>query len=333
MWLEPDVKIHAPEVGRTWINCHGLTLKELRGRVVLIDFWDYTCVNCIRTLPVVGEWRRQYREQGLSVIGVHAPEFDFARSAENVARAAPQFGLDYPIVLDNGYEIWQSYANRCWPAKYLIDSRGYVRYYHFGEGSYGETEQAIQTLLREMDSPILLPPLMEPRRGTDAPGARCFPVTPELYLGYERGRLGNEGGYVENQVNEYHAEQAAAPDVAYLQGAWFAGRQLIEACPLPGQPSRLLLLCTAAEVNLVMGPGGSREANVLLNFGNDEAAAVVAAEDVCTGTSGMFVAVREPRMYRLVKDSTVRQRTIELSIRAPGLQAFAFTFVSCAPQG
>jgi thiol-disulfide isomerase/thioredoxin len=333
MWLEPDVRIHAPEVGRTWINCPGLTLRELRGRVVLIDFWDYTCVNCIRTLPYVGEWHRRYARHGLTVIGVHAPEFDFARSAENVSRAVRQFGLEYPVVLDNGYEIWQAYANRCWPAKYLIDAAGYVRYYHLGEGSYAETEQAIQQLLREIDPNAALPPVMEPLRQADAPGSACYPVTPELYLGFDRGRLGNDGGYVPDKVNLYHAGQASIPDVAYLDGAWFAGRQLIEACPLPGQPSRLFLRCLAAEVNLVMGPGDAKEATLHLRLEDNQALAGVAAEDVESGAQGLFISVREPRMYRLLRDSSVRQRTLELSTTSPGLQAFAFTFVSCARQG
>ncbi|MGH9447394.1 MAG: redoxin domain-containing protein, partial [Terriglobia bacterium] len=198
MWLSSSEKIHAPEVGRRWINSPGLTLGQLRGRVALIDFWDYTCVNCIRTLPYVSEWHRKYRSMGLTVIGVHTPEFHFARIFEYVERAARDFGLEYPIVLDNEREVWQAYSNRCWPAKYLVDQNGYVRFYHFGEGAYSETEAAIQKLLRETRADLNLPDLMDFLRDSDKPGARCLPVTPELYLGFSRGRLGNESGYVEN---------------------------------------------------------------------------------------------------------------------------------------
>ena len=200
MWLDRAEKIHAPEIGRTWINASAATLRQLRGQVVLVDFWDYTCVNCIRTLPYIREWYRRYRHLGLTVIGVHTPEFHFAREPEHIRRAAQEFGLEYPIVLDNDYEIWQAYSNRCWPAKYLIDKDGYVRYYHFGEGSYSQTEEAIQKLLREIHPQVTLPALMEPGLEADRPGTRCLPVTPELYLGFSRGQLGNESGYAEYSV-------------------------------------------------------------------------------------------------------------------------------------
>ncbi|HWN56639.1 MAG TPA: redoxin family protein, partial [Methylomirabilota bacterium] len=171
----------APELeGGNWIQHGPVSLKELRDKaVVLIDFWDYTCVNCIRTLPYVVEWNRRYAKSGLVIVGVHAPEFSFAREGSHVAEAAARFGLEYPIVLDNEYAIWRAYSNRFWPAKYLIDSKGRIRYYHFGEGSYQESELAIQGLLRELSPTLSLPPPMEPMRDTDQPGAVCYRVTPE----------------------------------------------------------------------------------------------------------------------------------------------------------
>jgi len=144
---EEQARIHAPELtGGYWVNSEPQPMAQLRGRVVLIDFWDYTCVNCIRTLPYVTEWYRRYSPRGLSVIGVHAPEFAFAKELDGVQKAIEEFGIAYPVVMDNGYAIWQAYANRYWPAKFLIDREGYLRYYHFGEGAYDETEQAIQTI-------------------------------------------------------------------------------------------------------------------------------------------------------------------------------------------
>src|SRR3990172_4311841 len=153
--------------GVTWLQGGPLRLTDLRGRPVLIDFWDYTCLNCLRTLPYLKEWHRRYGSLGLTIVGVHAPEFSFAHNGEHVRRAVAERGLAYPIALDNDYAIWQAYANRYWPAKYLIDQEGYLRYYHFGEGAYGETEGAIQTLLREAMPEILLPGLMAPVRDTD----------------------------------------------------------------------------------------------------------------------------------------------------------------------
>ncbi len=138
--------VHAPEFppNVAWLQGGPITMASLRGRAVLVDFWDYTCVNCLRTLPYVKEWHRRYADLGLTIIGVHAPEFSFAHHIDNVRRAVAEQGLMYPIVLDNDHAIWQAYANRYWPAKYLIDREGYLRAYHFGEGGYGETESAIQ---------------------------------------------------------------------------------------------------------------------------------------------------------------------------------------------
>lgn len=329
MWLEPEMKIHAPEIGRAWYNTAPLAMRELRGRVVLVDFWDYTCSNCLRTLPYLKEWYRRYRDQGLTVIGVHSPEFNFARTAEHVEQAIREQGLEYPILLDNEFQVWQSFANRCWPAKYLIDKDGYVRYYHLGEGGYTETETAIQTLLHEADPALRLPPVVEPLRGTDQPGARCYPVTPELYLGAARGRLGNKEGYAENEVRDYAAASNFQPDVAFLEGPWFASKEFIASCPLPDRPSRLQVRCTAAEVNLVMSAAETSGIEIELLVDGAPLIPDEAGEDVRLSGSRYVVRVHEPRMYRLLKSNRVATRLISLSAREPGLAAYAFTFVSC----
>jgi len=206
----------APELeGGNWIQHGPVSLKELRDKaVVLIDFWDYTCVNCIRTLPYVVEWNRRYAKSGLVIVGVHAPEFSFAREGSHVAEAAARFGLEYPIVLDNEYAIWRAYSNRFWPAKYLIDSKGRIRYYHFGEGSYQESEVAIQGLLRELSPTVSLPPPMEPMRDTDQPGAVCYRVTPELYLGHARGQFGNPEGVMRDRSSSSAHWRRTAPRCA-----------------------------------------------------------------------------------------------------------------------
>jgi len=150
-------KVRAPEIGRLWFNSPPLSFRQLRGRAVLVDFWDYTCVNCIRTLPYVQAWHERYHDKGLTVIGVHTPEFTFAQYESNVERGIREFGLTYPIVVDSNREIWKSFANRYWPTKYLLDKDGYLRYGHFGEGGYHECEEAIQELLREIDPALALP--------------------------------------------------------------------------------------------------------------------------------------------------------------------------------
>ncbi|MGH9397018.1 MAG: redoxin family protein [Terriglobia bacterium] len=330
MWLDGNEKIHAPEVGRRWLNSSSLTLEQLRGRVVLIDFWDYTCVNCLRTLPYIKEWDRRYRGMGLAVIGVHAPEFHFARESSHVERAVKDLGLEYPVVLDNEYQIWQAYSNRCWPAKYLVDGNGYVRYYHFGEGAYRESEEAIQKLLREIDPSASPLAPMEPLRTMDKPGARCVPVTPELYLGFKRGRLGNESGYASNEVKDYDAGADLAPDVAWLDGPWFASAESVEACPLNGRPSRLTVQFRGAELNLVMSPPEGGEGLADLTLDGKPLSAQEAGEDVAMRGGKSVVVVNRPRMYRLVKGNKVDSGLIELSTSSPGLGAYAFTFVSCA---
>ena len=177
-------KVRAPEIGRLWLNSPPLSFRQLRGRAVLVDFWDYTCVNCIRTLPYVQAWHERYHDKGLTVIGVHTPEFTFAQYESNVERGIREFGLTYPIVVDSNREIWKAFANRYWPTKYLLDKDGYLRYGHFGEGGYVECEQAIQELLREIDPNAALPALMDPMREEDHAGAVCYRATGELYLGH-----------------------------------------------------------------------------------------------------------------------------------------------------
>jgi len=178
-------------------------MRQLRGRVVLIDFWDYTCLNCIRTLPYIKEWHARYADKGLTVIGVHSPEFLFARYESNVERGIEEFGLTYPVVVDSNMELWQAFANRYWPSKYLIDANGYLRYAHFGEGAYRETEENIQELLREIHPDLTLPKLLDPLRDTDRQGAVCYQPSPELYLGHRRGRIGNAGEFIEDQPADY----------------------------------------------------------------------------------------------------------------------------------
>src|SRR5262245_13951039 len=242
--------VRAPEIGRVWFNSTPLSFRQLRGHVVLVDFWDYTCMNCIRTLPYVQAWHERYQNKGLTVIGVHTPEFTFAQYESNVERGIREFGLTYPIVLDSNMEIWKLFANRCWPAKYLLDKDGYLRYAHFGEGRYQETEECIQELLREIDLAIALPEIMKPLRPEDSPGAACYQASPELYLGYRRGRIGNSDGFREDQVAEYSFTKGLEENRFYATGKWASTAEYFEA--VENDDHRLTLRYSAAGVNLVM---------------------------------------------------------------------------------
>jgi thiol-disulfide isomerase/thioredoxin len=322
----PQIKetILAPPIeGGEWIQHGPVDLTQLLGsKVVLLDFWDYTCINCIRTLPYVSEWHRRYADKGLVIVGVHAPEFSFARDRGNVHRAIDQFGLAYPIVLDNGYAIWRAYSNRFWPAKYLIDTQGRLRYYHFGEGQYQETEAQIQNLLEELDPAVQLPPVMNPVRDTDRPGAVCYRVTPELYLGYARGQFGNPAGINRDQSFDYPDPGRYVEGLAYLTGRWTVGQ---ESSHVDGDGSAVVLRYTAMDVNLVMAPPAVGPARLELTAADDARAGA----DVTVENGRWFITVDQPRMYSLLANESVISGSLRLRVFDPGVSVFAFTFMSC----
>jgi thiol-disulfide isomerase/thioredoxin len=321
--------VRAPEIGRIWFNSPPLTMRQLRGRAVLIDFWDYTCVNCIRTLPYVKEWHARYQDKGLTVIGVHAPEFLFARYESNVERGVEEFSLTYPIVVDSNLELWEAFANRYWPSKYLVDGEGYLRYAHFGEGAYRETEEAIQELLREIEPQAVLPALLEPLRESDRPGAVCYRPSPELYLGHRRGRIGNEGGFTEDQAADYSYVGETQEGQFYAQGRWTATGDHFESAGQDGDEVRVSIRYSAAGVNLVMASFNpeAREVEVLQD---DRPLALSAATpDIRFRDGRSFICVVRPRMYALVDNQGFGTHSLELITRQPELALFAFTFTTC----
>jgi thiol-disulfide isomerase/thioredoxin len=319
-------KVRAPEIGRVWLNSPPLSFRQLRGRVVLVDFWDYTCVNCIRTLPYVQAWHERYQEKGLTVIGVHTPEFTFAQYESNVERGIREFGLTYPIVVDSNREIWKAFANRYWPTKYLLDQDGYLRYGHFGEGGYGECEQAIQELIHEIDSKQELPEIMEPLREEDHPGAVRYRPSGELYLGHRRGRIGNDGGFKEDQVADYEFSGKAEENFFYANGRWASTAEYLEAAE-EGIHS-LKLKYEASAVNLVMASPRGLSAEVSLLQDGKPIAASQGAKDTRFRSGESYVVVDSARMYSLVNNHEFGEHELEL-LCSPGIAAFAFTFAGC----
>ena len=296
----------APAIEGTqrWFNTpdgRAVSLADLRRerRVVLLDFWTYTCINCIRTLPQLKAWDKRYRSEGLTIIGVHTPEFPFEKDAGNVQDAIRQQGLRYPVVQDNDYATWDAYANRFWPAKYLIDAEGYVRYVHFGEGEYEETEAAIRALLAESGRDRL-GSATSPRVERAMPGA-----TPETYLGSERAeRFVN--GPLELGRRRYATGGFELPDDHLaLGGVWRIGPDSATA----GPGARLLLRFRAKKVFLVMGsPGHARRVRVFVD-----------------GRPLRTVRVRRQRLYELVDLPKAGTHTLELR-PAAGTSGYAFTF-------
>jgi thiol-disulfide isomerase/thioredoxin len=323
--------VRAPEIGRIWFNSPPLSLRQLRGRVILIDFWDYTCLNCIRTLPYVQAWHDRYHDIGLTVIGVHTPEFTFAQYESNVEKGVREFGLTYPVVIDSDYELWKAFANRCWPTKYLLDSEGYLRWAHFGEGAYRECEETIQELLREINPSVVLPSFMQPVRAEDAQGAVCYVGSPEIYLGNKRGRIGNPEGFKEDQIADYDFTTGQLEEgYFYARGRWASTAEYFES--VGEGEHRLTLKYSASTVNLVMAsPRGSACEVMILQDGRPLTSQQATADTrfrISDQTDVSVIEVRAARMYALVDNHDFEEHTLEL-ICPPGLAAFAFTFSSC----
>jgi len=321
-------QVRAPEIGRVWLNSPCLSLRQLRGRAVLIDFWDYTCVNCIRTLPYVQAWHERYQDKGLTVIGVHTPEFTFAQYESNVERGVREFGLTYPIVIDSNYELWKAFANRCWPTKYLLDKEGYLRFGHFGEGGYRECEEAIQGLLREIDAAVELPEPMRAVRTEDEPGAVCYPPTGELYLGHRRGRIGNASGFQADQIADYEFAESSTleENCFYASGKWASTAEYFEAAG--PEAHRIVLRYSAAAVNLVMAAPRGAGCEVVIRQDGSSLLPQQGAADTRFRQQESFVEVKPARMYALLDNHAFGEHTLELMC-PEGLAAFAFTFTSC----
>jgi thiol-disulfide isomerase/thioredoxin len=321
----------APEfpAGVAWLNSPPLTLKQLRGKVVLVDFWEYTCVNCIRTLPYVREWDQRYRDKGLVVIGVHTPEFAFAKQVRNVRKAAAGFGLKYPIAVDSDYKIWNAYHNQYWPAKYLIDKAGIIRATHFGEGDYGNTEAKIQALLKEIDPGMALPAVLEPLRPEDSDGAVCYPSTPELYAGSLRGDLGSpltgHGGTLYQDPSEHE------DGILYPQGAWVQGPEsLLHARQTASPQDYVALKYHALGVNAVLKPERGKPIRLEVEQDGKPVAPADRGEDLRYDSAGhSYVMVDQPRMYRLVKNAKFGTHEIKLLAADEGLGLYSYTFTSC----
>ena len=282
-------------------------------------------------MPYVQAWHERYRDKGLTVIGVHTPEFTFAQYESNVERGIREFGLTYPIVIDSNREIWKAFANRYWPTKYLLDQEGYLRYGHFGEGGYGECEQVIQELLREINPAVELPPLMEPVCEEDHVGAVCYRASGELYLGNRRGRIGNEGGFKEDQIADYAFTDALEENLFYADGRWASTAEYFEA--VEEGPHTLRLKYEAAAVNLVMAcphaPSG--EVEILQDgqpLNHKQSTRDTRFRPGAEGTEHSYVIVESARMYFLVDNHEFGPYELELRCSA-GIAAFAFTFTSC----
>jgi thiol-disulfide isomerase/thioredoxin len=306
-----------------WLNSQPLTVAGLRGKVVLIDFWTYSCINWLRTLPYVRAWAEKYKDQGLVVIGVHAPEFEFEKDIDNVRRAAKDRRIDYPIAIDSDHAIWRAFKNEYWPALYFVDAKGHVRSHHFGEGEYEKSERIIQQLLAEAGVTGIAHDLVS----VDARGAEAAPdlgslKSPENYVGNERTEnFASPGGAVSDKRRVYAAPAKLSLNHWALSGNWTMQKQ---ATVLNEANGRIIYRFHARDLHIVMGPaarGKPVRFRVLIDGQPPGAAHGIDVDNQGNGT------VTEPRLYQLIRQSApVADRQFEIVFLDPGVEAFSFTF-------
>jgi cytochrome c biogenesis protein CcdA/thiol-disulfide isomerase/thioredoxin len=307
----------------SWLNSAPLTAESLRGKVVLVDFWTYSCINCLRALPYVTGWYEKYKDHGLVVIGVHAPEFAFEKDAANVRRAVADLHIAYPVALDNNFAIWQAFNNQYWPAHYFIDSQGHIRAHHFGEGSYDESETIIRQLLTEAGFTDLPAAGIEAARaGVLAAPDEAHDQSPETYIGYRRAEnFSSVGGFAQDRPKVYALPEAFALNQWALAGSWAVDP---EKAVLTAAPGRIVFRFFARDLHLVVGPGAGAKPvrfRVLL-----DGAAPGASHGADTDANGEGV-ITEQRLYQLIRQSgDVRERVFTIEFLDPGAQAYSFTF-------
>jgi thiol-disulfide isomerase/thioredoxin len=306
-----------------WLNSNPLTPAGLRGKVVLVQVWTYSCINWLRTLPYVRAWAVKYKDQGLVVIGVHSPEFGFEHSVDNVRRAANDMRIAYPIALDNDYAVWRAFNNRYWPALYFIDAKGLIRHHQFGEGEYDRSELIIQQLLAEAGGGDMGHELVSvDARGTEAAADWGSLKSPENYVGYARSEnFASPGGTVQDQHHLYRAPDRLKLNHWALAGEWTVGKQ---ATALNKANGRIVYRFHARDLHLVMGPaarGTSVRFRVLIDGQPPGAAHGIDVDEQGYGT------VTEQRLYQLIRQpGSVADRQFEIEFLDPGVETFVFTF-------
>ncbi len=313
-----------PDLGGAigWLNSAPLNPKSLRGKVVLVDFWTYTCINSLRPLPYVKSWAAKYRDVGLVVIGAHTPEFSFEKEAANVENALHDLKIDYPVAIDSSYRIWQAFNNEYWPAEYIIDGKGRIRYHRFGEGEYDESERVIQELLKENGATGLDGSTV----AVTGHGVEAAPSadvrSPETYVGYRRTeRFASPERLAHNSPKTYSPPEKPSLNHWGLSGQWNVGD---ESAALQGSPGKIWFRFHSRDLHMVLSPANNSEpVRFKVKLDSAEPRNDSGADSAADGTG----AIREPRLYQLIRQKgEVEDRTFEIEFLDPGLKAFVFTF-------
>ncbi|MHC1479080.1 thioredoxin family protein [Frateuria aurantia] len=305
-----------------WINSPPLTAQSLRGKVVLVDFWTYSCINCLRSLPYVRAWYDKYKDHGLVVIGVHAPEFDFEKNPANVAKAVHDLGVDYPVAIDDQYAIWNGFSNQYWPAHYFIDGKGHIRDHHYGEGDYAHSEDLLRGLLSEAGYQNLPGGYVQPAaKGAQAADSRSPDRSPETYVGYARAEGFAGGRLVHDGVHDYRAPDALPADSWALAGRWQVGAQ---QATLESAPGHLVYRFRGRDLHLVLGPGDNgRPVRFRIRLDGKPPGPDHGMDTDAEGNG----VITSQRLYQLVRQAHgPAERLFEIEWLDPGAHVYAFTF-------
>jgi thiol-disulfide isomerase/thioredoxin len=341
--------IKAPEFAQVdgYINTYNnspLTLSSLKGKVVLVDFWTYSCINCIRTIPYINDWNQKYADKGLVIVGVHSPEFEFEKNYDNVKAAVQRLGITYPVILDSDHGTWNAYGNQYWPRHYLIDSQGYIRDNHIGEGGYDQTEKAIQSLLAERAAQMGMKETSFDTKPTTVikPGSLqsvdlTQATTPEIYLGYDKARapIGNPEGFKPGQTISYSIlpNTSFKPSIVYLQGNWKNNPDNME---LQSDTGRIALIYYAKSINIVAGGKGG---GIVSNDNDEQGGKGGHGQTVATSTANISnkslgedlsvtggFRVDGQRLYNLAMHNDYNAHSIVIDVKGKGFQLYTFTF-------
>ncbi len=304
--------------GNGWLNSEALSDDDLKGRVVVYDFWTYSCINCVRTLPYVRAWHDRYTKDGLVIVGVHSPEFDFEKIHGNVRAAVKRLGVEHPVVFDDDMAIWRAFQNQYWPAKYIADRKGRLRFVHFGEGEYAKTEDVIRVLLGVGKN---APRAADPKQKERVPGAI---TTRETYLGNERGSAASPQSF-DSGTRRFTIPKTLDRNSFALDGDWLVSPQFIESTDAL---ARLDLRYQAAEVNLVLGRSRKNPTYAVVELDGEPIPSSARGASILERGGQTVVDIDAADMYRLIANGPAGDHTLTLRPGGAGVQAFAFTFGS-----
>jgi thiol-disulfide isomerase/thioredoxin len=306
-----------------WLNSKPLTRKALHGKVVVVDFWTYSCINCLRALPYINAWYQHYKDSGLVIIGVHSPEFAFEKDAGNVRNAVQKFGIKYPVAIDSDFALWKAFNNKFWPAHYFIDAEGKIRGHHFGEGKYERSERTIRKLLVEAGAKNLPDPLDSAAgEGVSAASDAVNVASPETYLGFERAEnFVSPGSFIRNAVKAYEIPHSLTLNQWALGGRWKVSG---EKAVLDSVPGRVTFRFRARDLHLVLGPGAKGAPVRFRVLLDGKAPGADHGMDIDADGAGV---VREQRLYQLIRQSgPVQEHEFTIEFLDAHVEAYSFTF-------